>query len=60
LRRADNDAAGLSKELRQHESTGRPLGDKTFVGKLEGLVGRCLAPAKRGPKTQDMPGKKAI
>lgn len=37
-------------QIRRHGRTGRPLGDETFVGRLEGLVGRVLKPQKRGPK----------
>jgi hypothetical protein len=33
-----------------NQATGRPLGDKAFVQKLESLLGRTLLPAKRGPK----------
>ena len=34
--------------LRRHERTGRPLGSKRFVGKLERLLGRSLHPRKGG------------
>ena len=37
-------------ELRRHVRTGRPLGDETFVGRLEEMLGRALKPQKRGPK----------
>jgi putative transposase len=40
-------------ELRRHVRTGRPLGDETFVGRLEEMVGRTLKPQKRGPKPKD-------
>ncbi len=36
--------------LRLHERTGRPLGSKDFLGKLEAQLGRELLPRKRGPK----------
>jgi len=36
--------------IRQHERTGRPLGDKTFVGRLESFLGRTLKRQKPGPK----------
>ncbi|MDD2463976.1 MAG: transposase [Desulfobulbus sp.] len=36
--------------LRQHERTGRPLGDKGFVEALEQTLGRVLQPQKPGPK----------
>ena len=40
-------------ELRGHVSTGRPLGDETFLDRLESLVGRVLKPQKGGrPKKQ--------
>ena len=41
------------EELRQFVATGalgRPLGDETFLGRLEKLVGRIVKPQKRGPK----------
>ena len=38
------------RDLRQHGRTGRPLGDETFVGRLEAMVGRVLGPQKRGRK----------
>ncbi|MGO8745487.1 MAG: hypothetical protein ACLQNE_05815 [Thermoguttaceae bacterium] len=38
------------KDLRGHSRTGRPLGDETFVERLESAVGRALKPQKRGPK----------
>jgi putative transposase len=34
--------------LRRHERTGRPLGSKRFVAKLEKLLGRTLRPRKGG------------
>lgn len=36
--------------FRMHERTGRPLGDETFIARLERLCGRVLAPKKPGPK----------
>ena len=38
------------RELRNHARTGRPLGDATFVERLEHLVGRVLRPRKPGRK----------
>ncbi len=35
---------------RGHSRTGRPLGDETFMERLESTVGRALEPQKRGPK----------
>ena len=45
------------RELREHGRTGRPLGDETFLGRLESLVGRLLKPQKRGrkPKFRKLP-----
>jgi putative transposase len=47
-------AEGLSVEeaelLRQHERTGRPLGTKRFIARLERLLGRVLGRQKPGPK----------
>ena len=43
---ADDDA----ETIRKHERTGRPLGAEAFVERLEGLLGRPLKPARRGPK----------
>ena len=31
-----------------HENTGRPMGDKGFVKKLEAMLGRVLLPGKPG------------
>ncbi len=41
------------KDIRRHGRTGRPLGDETFVARLEELAGRVLKPQKRGPKCKD-------
>ena len=38
------------KHLRDHGRTGRPLGDPTFLERLEKTVGRPRKPRKRGPK----------
>ena len=46
LGQTDEDAE--VRKLVAHERTGRPLGDKAFVRKLEALTGRTLAPKKRG------------
>ena len=40
------------KDQRGHSRTGRPLGDETFMERLESAVGRALKPQKRGPKTK--------
>lgn len=36
--------------LRKHSNTGRPVGEKTFVRRLEALSGRSLVRNKPGPK----------
>jgi putative transposase len=41
------------RDIRHHTRTGRPLGDETFLGRLEGMVGRVLKPQKRGPKPKE-------
>ena len=38
------------RNLRSHAQTGRPLGDESFVNRLENLVGRVLRAGKRGRK----------
>lgn len=39
--------------IRRHERTGRPLGDATFVKKIECMLGKVLLPRKAGrPKNQ--------
>ena len=46
--RQDDDPE-LAAALRRRESTGRPLGDESFVRKIGRLLGRDLLPKKRGP-----------
>lgn len=36
--------------LKLHERTGRPLGDNTFIGRLEKILNRDLKKKKTGPK----------
>ena len=36
--------------LRKHERTGRPIGDKGFIEKMEKITGRPLKARKPGPK----------
>ena len=44
--------------MRLHETTGRPLGGKSFVKKLESLLGRTLLPSRPGrPKKTREKGK---
>src|SRR5208282_3426805 len=38
------------RDIRRHARTGRPLGDDSFLARLERMVGRLLQPQKRGPK----------
>jgi putative transposase len=50
-------SGGISEEefnaLRKHERTGRPLGNKRFIGQLEEKLGKVLKPQKGGrPKKQ--------
>ncbi len=41
--------------IRTNMVTGRPLGDDSFIDKLERLTGRALRKEKPGPKPQDAP-----
>ena len=47
----------ISKEtqetIRKHEGTGRPLGSKDFITKLEHITGRELQTKKPGPKKKE-------
>ena len=43
-------AAELPGRMHLHEATGRPLGSRGFVERIEALLGRALLPQKRGPK----------
>ena len=48
------DAQDLEIEMfRKHERTGRPVGDDSFIEKMEMLLDRNLKPQKPGPKGQD-------
>jgi len=38
------------RDIRRHARTGRPLGDESFLARLEEMVGRVLKPQRRGPK----------
>jgi hypothetical protein len=38
------------EDIRRHAQAGRPLGEATFLGRLEEMVDRVLGPQKRGPK----------
>jgi REP-associated tyrosine transposase len=39
--------------LRKHERTGRPIGDRAFIERLERMLDRCLKPKKPCPKMID-------
>lgn len=41
------------KSLRLHARTGRPLGDETFLARLEAITGRILRKRKPGPKKRN-------
>jgi len=43
-------AEDFREAMHRHEATGRPLGARSFVEKLEAMLGRTLLPRKRGPK----------
>ena len=38
------------EQIRYHERTGRPLGDESFINRLEEMLGRVLRPQKAGRK----------
>jgi len=42
----------VTERIRLCTKTGRPCGDRAFVGMLERTLGRLLRPEKRGPKTR--------
>jgi putative transposase len=42
------------RDIRQHTRTGRPLGNETFLDRLEGMIGRILKPQKRGRKPREV------
>jgi putative transposase len=42
--------------LRRHARTGRPLGDRDFISRLERATGRTLQPQKTGPKPKPRMG----
>ena len=46
---ADPDEATV-RALKQHETTGRPVGDERFLKRVEKLVGRVVRPQKAGRK----------
>ncbi len=40
------------QKLRRHGRAGRPLGDETFLARLEETIGRVLKPQKRALKPE--------
>jgi putative transposase len=44
------------KKLRSHSRTGRPLGSKSFINKIEKLLGRRVRPGKTGRRKEDKQG----
>ncbi|HUS91963.1 MAG TPA: transposase [Phycisphaerae bacterium] len=46
----DSSAEELPVQMHLHEATGRPMGSRAFVEKLQSHLGRALLPQKRGPK----------
>ena len=50
----DNDA---HDRMRRAESIGRPLGSAAFLEKIEAMLGRPVAPRKRGPKPKQRDGE---
>ncbi len=48
-----NDGRDVAVAMRQHESTGRPMGDRSFVERMSNLLGRDLLPKKPGPKRKE-------
>jgi putative transposase len=53
------DERDFAATMRLHETTGRPLGGKSFIEKLESVLGRVLLPGKPGrPRKADAAEKK--
>ena len=50
---AEPDATELGTRLHRCENTGRPLGERPFLERLEALLGRLLVKKKPGPKPKD-------
>jgi hypothetical protein len=40
----------MARKIELHGRTGRPLGEKRFIQKLQRKTGRTLAPQRHGPK----------
>jgi putative transposase len=47
---AESDGEETGRLLHRHESTGRPLGDRSFVEQVSAAIGRDLVPKKPGRK----------
>jgi hypothetical protein len=43
----------LSDDVGEHERTVRPMGEESFIDKLECYLDRSLKPQKPGPKCRD-------
>jgi len=57
---AQPDEDRVIQTMRRHENTGRPLGDKPFVQRLEKLLDRRLLPGKAGrPPKKTKQGKRS-
>jgi putative transposase len=50
---ANDENVDAWRELRRSETSGRPLGSKSWITSLEARTGRMLAPQKRGPKPRE-------
>jgi putative transposase len=46
----ETDSPEFQRLFKQHQKTGRPLGDDGFLTNLETITGRKILPQKRGPK----------
>ncbi len=42
-----------NEKLRKHTRTGKPIGDKSFVEKLETIFGRCFSSKLGRPKSKN-------
>ena len=51
------EVSGVGEMLRRHESTGRPLGEESFLRKIGRLVGRDILRHKPGPKPKKRTNK---
>ncbi len=54
----DDDYAHDQDALRRAETIGRPLGAPAFLEEIEAMLGRSIAPRKRGPKPKGKAGDK--